>query len=210
MAAPRPAAPDRRERRWGEVHARLLEAAAELFDERGVQATKVAEIADRADVAHKTFFNHFPTKDELVRELCEAALTQLLADIDAARRSPGPTADRLARFFEQIASNALEAGPMHRELLAELIHAGHGTGTEPDKARRLHDAFGALVRDGVAAGEVTRAHAPAVLTDMILGAFYALMFNWAQLDDYPIRRRARATARFLGDALAARGKEQRT
>jgi hypothetical protein len=29
------------------------------------------------------------------------------------------------------------------------------------------------------------------------------MFNWANLDDYPIRERARAAARFLADALAS-------
>ena len=27
------------------------------------------------------------------------------------------------------------------------------------------------------------------------------MFNWAHLDGYPLRRRALAAARFLGDAL---------
>jgi hypothetical protein len=36
---------------------------------------------------------------------------------------------------------------------------------------------------------------------MVLGAFYALMFNWAHLEGYPLRRQARAAASFLGDAL---------
>ncbi len=50
----------RRERRKREVRGRILAAAVGLFDERGFGATKVAEICERADVAHKTFFNHFP------------------------------------------------------------------------------------------------------------------------------------------------------
>ena len=36
-----------------------------------------------------------------------------------------------------------------------------------------------------------------------MGAYYALMFNWANLDGYPIHVRARAAARFLADALGA-------
>ena len=33
------------------------------------------------------------------------------------------------------------------------------------------------------------------------GAFYVLMFNFANLEDYPLRRQALAAARFLGDAM---------
>ena len=38
---------------------------------------------------------------------------------------------------------------------------------------------------------------------MIIGAFYVLMFDWANLESYPLRQRALAAARFLGDAIAA-------
>lgn len=92
---------------------------------------------------------------------------------------------------------------MQRELLTEIIHVAHDAGTEPEQARKLHTAFGALVRDGIAAGDVTRRHDPNILTEMIMGAFYVLMFNWANLEDYPLRRHAMAAARFLGDALSA-------
>ena len=44
---------------------------------------------------------------------------------------------------------------------------------------------------------------------MMLGAFYVLMFNWANLEGYPLRRQALAAARFLGDALAPSPSEER-
>jgi hypothetical protein len=65
------------------------------------------------------------------------------------------------------------------------------------------------VRDGIAAGEVTRRHSFETLTEMILGSYYALMFNWANLDGYPIAARSRAAAAFLADALAPRADEPR-
>jgi len=57
----------RRERRKLEVRGRILAASVELFDKKGIEDTKVLEICERADVAHKTFFNHFPSKRHLLR-----------------------------------------------------------------------------------------------------------------------------------------------
>ena len=191
----------RRERRKREVRGRILAAAVGLFDERGFGATKVAEICERADVAHKTFFNHFPSKRHLLRAVAGEAVDQLLVDIEGARKRPGSTRKRLGQFFGRVADNADEAGPMHRELLTEMVHVASEAGTGSEQARRLHDAFGALIREGRAAGDVSAAHSVDTQTEMVLGAFYTLMFNWAHLEGYPLRRQARAAASFLGDAL---------
>lgn len=182
----------------------MIDAAQTLFEERGVQAATVAEICDRADVAHKTFFNHFPAKQDLVRAMADESIEILLADIEEARTEGGDTAGRIKAFFERVAKRASTAGLMHRELLTEIIHAAQQTAEEPANARRLHAAFGGIVRDGIAADEVTRAHPAETLTETILGTYYALMFNWANLEDYPIVVRSRAAAIFLADALSPR------
>jgi AcrR family transcriptional regulator len=191
----------RRERRKHEVHTRIIEAAMALFEERGPQETTVAEIAERADVAPKTFFNHFPSKQHLLRTISEHSIEGLLANIEEVRKQPGTTAARIHSFFALVAENAESAGPMHRELLTELIHTAHESGNEPQQARRMHDAFEALVRDGVESGEFGSVHDLETLTEMVQGAFYVLMFSWANLESYPLRARAGAAARFLTDAM---------
>jgi hypothetical protein len=65
----------------------------------------------------------------------------------------------------------------------------------------LHASFGALIRDGVRAGDVTRAHSVPVLTEILVGAFYALMLNWLGIDGYPMRARAIGVARFFAETL---------
>lgn len=197
----------RRERRKLEVRRRMIDAAQALFEERGVQAATVAEICERADVAHKTFFNHFPAKHDLVRAMAGEAIEELLVEIERARTAGRDTRSRLTAFFESVAQRASGAGPMHRELMTEIIHAAQAA-DESTSARRLHAAFGAIVRDGIAAEEVTRRHPAETLTEMILGSYYALMFNWANLEGYPIARRARAAAAFLADALAPHPEEK--
>jgi AcrR family transcriptional regulator len=198
----------RRERKKLAIRARLLEVAAELFDAHGFAATRVVEICERADVAQKTFFNHFTSKQELLRELARSALEQLLGDVEAARKRERTTAARLARFFAEVAERAETGGPMRRELVTELAHAVHAAQRGSEHARRLHDAFGALVRDGLAAGDVTRRHDPETLTQTILGAYYVLLFNYAHIDGFPVRRQAAALARLLADALAPSPEER--
>jgi AcrR family transcriptional regulator len=193
----------RRERRKLEVHERMLEAASELFRERGFRATKVADICERADVAHKTFFNHFPSKQHLLREIANHGIDELLVDLEAARQQEQTTPQRLAAFFGVVAERTVEGGPMNRELVTELVHVVHGSSSKSEQARRLHDAFAKIVSDGLAVGDVTRRHDAETLTEMIMGAYYVLMFNYANLDDFPIEQQAAAVARFLGDALAA-------
>ena len=202
-------APDlsRRERRKLEVRGRILEAALALFRERGFAEAKVADICERADVAHKTFFNHFPAKQDLVRQIAQHAIGELLIDIETARKEGRNTAERLEHFFTGMAQRSLEAGPMFREVVSELVHVVHESGSPSEQARRLHDAFGAIVGDGLAAGDVTRRHDAETLTEMILGAYYVLIFNYANLDDFPLADQATAVARFLGDALAAAPEE---
>ena len=191
----------RRERRKLEVRDRILEASVSLFEQRGIEATKVVEICERADVAHKTFFNHFQSKRELLREVARYGLDQLLVDIAEARRQPLSSAGRIHYFFERIASNAAEAGPMQRELLTEIVRVAHEERKEPEQARELQDAFGAIVRAGLAAGDLSDRHSSETLTEMLMGAFYVLMFNWANVPGYPLQVRAEETARFLSDAM---------
>jgi AcrR family transcriptional regulator len=198
----------RRERRKLEVRARILEASVSLFEDRGIEATTVAEIAELADVANKTFFNHFQSKRELLREIARYGLDQLLENIEEARKQALSTSGRIRHFFAGVAENADQAGPMHRELLAEIVRVAHDEGSE--QARMLHDAFGAIVADGVAAGDITDRHAAETLTEMLMGAYYVLMFNWANFEGYPLHERALETAAFLVDAMAMDGGEPAT
>jgi AcrR family transcriptional regulator len=44
---------------------RILETAAELFFYKGYRATGINEVIAKSDVAKATFYNHFPTKEDL-------------------------------------------------------------------------------------------------------------------------------------------------
>lgn len=58
--------PDLRERRRRETRLEISRAALDLFEQRGVAATTVDEIAKAAGVSSSTFFRHFKTKEESI------------------------------------------------------------------------------------------------------------------------------------------------
>ena len=67
MSPPDTPAPHKRERRKQARPGELLDAALDLFVEKGFAATRVEEVAQRAGVSKGTLFLYFPSKVELFK-----------------------------------------------------------------------------------------------------------------------------------------------
>jgi AcrR family transcriptional regulator len=89
--------PGLRERKKEQTRQLIAETARGLFTERGFDSVTVAEIARAADVAEKTVFNYFPTKEDLVYWRMESFEEDLLATI--REREPGESVLAAFRRF---------------------------------------------------------------------------------------------------------------
>jgi TetR/AcrR family transcriptional regulator, cholesterol catabolism regulator len=89
----------RRERKKQEVLQRIQNAATELFQEKGFEATTVEEIAERADVAKGTFFNYFPRKDALLEWLGDMMVEQLQEELGAPAEWRGTALQQFERLY---------------------------------------------------------------------------------------------------------------
>ncbi len=62
----------------------IIEAATELFAEKGFNETSTAEIAARSGVAHGTLFYHYKTKEGILLKVYEAVMNSYVRGMQAA------------------------------------------------------------------------------------------------------------------------------
>ncbi|WP_370945279.1 TetR/AcrR family transcriptional regulator [Amycolatopsis sp. cg5] len=85
---------------------RLLDAAAELFAERGVNGASVEQIAEHAGFSRGAFYGNFADKHELVVALLKQRTEREIAEVGALRAaSADETMDRLREWNVERALN---------------------------------------------------------------------------------------------------------
>jgi AcrR family transcriptional regulator len=190
---------NRYERRKLEVREKILVAAFDLFLAQGVAATTIEDICERADVANRTFFNHFATRQDMIRALAERRLVNL-HDVFFDRNDEAIPA-RLIGVFDDIATTLGQSGDTYRELIGEMLAAG-GYGIQ--RGFNLHDTFVELVKEGVARGEVGTRHDAQTLADIIVGALSGGIVNWTNDQTYSLETNLHNLGVALAELLTAR------
>jgi TetR/AcrR family transcriptional regulator, transcriptional repressor for nem operon len=76
---------------------RIVDAASQVFRERGVAETGVDEVMRRAGLTHGGFYAHFRDKSELIAEACAAAFDAAVPNLD--RIAAQPTAAARVRML---------------------------------------------------------------------------------------------------------------
>ncbi|HMS80722.1 MAG TPA: TetR/AcrR family transcriptional regulator [Burkholderiaceae bacterium] len=162
MSPPEPASAGaahtpRWERRKESRPAELLDAALDLFVERGYAATRLDDIASRAGVSKGTLYLYFANKEELFKALVRENIVRLLDRFRAeVEDSEAPAAELLAAFLN---GWWRDFGGTRLAGLAKLVMSE--AGNFPEVARFFHeevirpngDLLGSIVGRGIATGE---------------------------------------------------------
>jgi AcrR family transcriptional regulator len=109
-AGPGPQPQGRRERKKQRTREALVDAAFDLFSEKGFDATTVEEIADAVDVSSRTFFRYFASKEDVALTFQDEQTRAILAAL-AERPADEPIMTALRRAVVVIA-RACEAGDL--------------------------------------------------------------------------------------------------
>jgi AcrR family transcriptional regulator len=86
-----------RERKKQRTREQIVERALALFDERGFEHVTIADIAAAADIAPRTFFAYFPSKEAVVFHDFDAVFDSLKRRVD--ERPEGETTMAALRAF---------------------------------------------------------------------------------------------------------------
>lgn len=131
----------------------LMNAARQLFLEKGIAATSVEDITLKADTSKGTFYFYFPSKDDVIAALREDFLLSFVTAVDEheAVQKAGTNKERLSGYVDAIVSTYVTSAALHEVLFhTEGYHSGRKeTSTDNPLIGQLID----LLESGTADGE---------------------------------------------------------
>lgn len=167
----------RRERNKQRVRERIYEAAIELFAVNGYEATSVDEIADRADVARGTFFNHFQRKEDLIAAWVHQWRTKIVDAYTrerAAQSAKASVHETLSLYMTCIARET----ETQRHIAEFMLPAWVKAGSPLDDTPRTAEIFTQAIQDGIIQGEITANTDPALTGAMLRDLYLGALFRW--------------------------------
>ena len=169
------AALTRGERRKAVTRERLLQAAADVYAEVGVEGATIAAITEQADVGLGTFYLHFDDKDaialavgaDVLRQIAEAAEE---AALGLARRDPLAAHRAATRAVCRVAAD--------RARLLHALYRWRGAGPGPNMRDLFVDRLAVALGQAMAAGRL-RDEDPVLAAHAVLGLYAESILYWA-------------------------------
>jgi AcrR family transcriptional regulator len=189
-----------REKQREETRKRLYLAALEVFRRDGVQACRIDDISQKAEVSRATFYFHFPTKEAVLLQLLresdvplELALNALPSDVSFAALLD-QTSGILADFWER------EAELLPDALTVALRNTAALTDGESSQVRVL---LAERFRVAAARGELTREASPEGLADAMFSVFVTAMLSWSRTRRTSLREALQVMSRLFHRGVRA-------
>ena len=138
---------ERRQRESEDTRQKILNAARDLFVERGYEATSMRAIAERIEYTPTAIYHHFESKEALLAELCALDFLALGHVFNRMGRIDDPV-ERIERAGRAYVDFALQH-PRQYEFMFMISRPQHDPSSGPVKGDPSEDAY-AFLRDAAA------------------------------------------------------------
>ena len=146
----------------------ILAAAAEVIAERGVQGTRISDVAQRARTSAPGVLYWFPSKDDLLAEALAFAEDRFYERLTAELEALDGSWERLARLMELWPVEDDHETVLWMELWVRALRDPRLAATRERLDRRWRGTIADVIREGQANGEFRSADAEDVA--LLLGA----------------------------------------
>jgi AcrR family transcriptional regulator len=194
----------RRARRRRELHQSILSTAAGLFARDGYDATTVEKISAAADIAPATFFNHFRSKEDVLREVGQDVFSRFRRLVDEQIARDVSTIDRLHGFADRSGDLIRRAPEMTRRVLMAVLRTSR-PGEAGAELASMQGDFVRLLELGREAEDIPADIDVEICAEILVSVVIGAMTHWINDPAYPLAERMRETLSLLGDRLLAGG-----
>ena len=195
-----------RQRKKKKLREQIVRTAVKLFNSRGYQETRVADIVAELDISSPTFFRYFPSKDAVLREIRETGS-------DAQRKRFAErltTSPRQSMSFESSLRDWIRSVPSvvarNKSLLLAVWAAPDADPSRQQKRDKALSTLEIALARGQQRGEIATDLPKEQLAQILSGIFKRIVTDWASPDEPPYDLEERLNAAFsvfLRGAMAA-------
>jgi AcrR family transcriptional regulator len=175
-----------RDRQREHTRSEIVRVAFELFATHGYEKVSVEMIAAEAGISRATFFNYFPQKELILREVASARAEKLKAVIGALLSADhAPTVDGILQAILKIAEENARITVRSKKLILETVF--HNVSRGPLMAARgqaVEALTGIFARIRKASPARTK-RAPRLIAEVVMSIFIATMLEWLMRDGLP-------------------------
>ncbi|RST72219.1 TetR/AcrR family transcriptional regulator [Siminovitchia acidinfaciens] len=115
---------------------KIIHAAVQVFQEKGIEKTKISDIVKLAGIAQGTFYLYFPSKLSVMPAIAEVMVEKIMVEVKNEVDDNASISIQLS----QIVNAIFRVTKDYREVLA-LIYAGLSTDDNLKKWETIYDAF---------------------------------------------------------------------
>lgn len=162
-----------------EKRSRIIEAAVEVFAEKGFRAARVSDIARTAGVADGTIYLYFRNKEDLLLVIFEEKMELLLTQLEDALRGLDDPLDRIVAYTRNH-FRSIEENPALAQVLQVELRQSHRflRDYRPEKLWQYLGVFSELVRDGQERGVIRPEVDPFLAQWAFFGALDEISIQW--------------------------------
>ncbi|MEZ4466178.1 MAG: TetR/AcrR family transcriptional regulator [bacterium] len=160
---------------------RILDAAVQVFAEKGFYNARVSDVAREAGVADGTIYLYFRSKDDLLIQLFESRMSQIIERL-RVRLADEPTAARKLRLFIELQLSLVVEEPTLAEVLTvELRQSGKFMREyKAAKFGEYLDLIEEIIVAGQRDGEFVAGVDPRLVKRALFGALDEVSLYWLQ------------------------------
>jgi AcrR family transcriptional regulator len=171
----------RRERRTADVRQRLFDAALTLFAERGFLKTTVEDITEAADVGKGTFFNYFPSKEQLLDSFSDTRIEKIRRALATITEKRSTVKDAVKQMYFDLSQDPGRSQELTRSMLLTMLTNQAVWGQVCSRMHESQELMKKIFQIGKRRGEV-RDDVPATdLARSFKESYFGALFCWSFL-----------------------------
>jgi len=145
---------NRTERRKEETRQKIIDVALQLFRQHGIDAVTMEQIAETADIARGTLYNHFPVKEAIICEYIERLSVTLNAErIERIRRLPD-TRTRMKVALMELMTGVREHQDIFEKYFVYRVQQMISLRRDESHEKGLRQLESEIIRMGQESGEI--------------------------------------------------------